>query len=176
MYKEEKYGAVLIDPDKATDAKLKAAWQACPYGAIVFDSDETNAKASKCTMCIDRLEQGMLPVCVLACPMRALDFGPINSLQIKYETSNRDLEDVPNSAITNPAVIFKAHEAKKKLIPYDATKALELMAKRPRGLPPVYSSPSNVTEIPDGIVGRGKLIIKPKNTNELMLQTQDDNS
>jgi anaerobic dimethyl sulfoxide reductase subunit B (iron-sulfur subunit) len=167
---------VLIDPDKATDAKIRSAWQACPYGAIVFDSDAPNAKASKCTMCIDRLEQGMLPVCVLSCPMRALDFGPLNSLQIKYETGNKDLEDVPSSAITKPAVIFKAHDAKKKLVPYDAIKALELMAKRPGELPPVYSSASNVTEIPDGLVGRGKLILKPKSTNELMLQTQDDNS
>ena len=167
---------MLIDPDKATDSKLRAAWRACPYGAIVFDSDGSNAKASKCTMCIDRLEQGMLPVCVLACPMRALDFGPLNSLQIKYKTVNRDLKDVPSSVITKPAVIFKAHDAKKKLVPYNANKALELMAKRPGGLPPVYSLASDVTEIPEGLVGRGKLLIKPKSIDELMRQTQDDNS
>src|SRR3972149_1663426 len=64
MYKEEKYGAVLIDPDKATSASMRKAWVACPYGAIAFDSDAPDAKASMCTMCIDRLEQDKLPVCV----------------------------------------------------------------------------------------------------------------
>jgi len=55
IYKEEKYGAVLIDPTKAT--KLRDAAAACPYGAIVFESDASDAKASMCTMCIDRLNR-----------------------------------------------------------------------------------------------------------------------
>ena len=45
MYKEGKYGAVLIDPEKATDPKLRVAAAACPYGAIVFESDAPDAKA-----------------------------------------------------------------------------------------------------------------------------------
>ena len=72
MYKEPKYGAVLIDPAQATSANLRAAWEACPYGAIVFDSDLPSAKASKCTMCIDRLEQSLQPVCVMSCMMESL--------------------------------------------------------------------------------------------------------
>ena len=108
MYKEDKYGAVLIDPDKAKSIDLRKANQACPYGAIQFDSDAMDATASKCTMCIDRLEQGMMPVCVNACPFRALDFGPLDTLLTKYGT-NRDLEDVPSSATTTPSVIFKPH-------------------------------------------------------------------
>jgi anaerobic dimethyl sulfoxide reductase subunit B (iron-sulfur subunit) len=67
MYKEEKYGAVLIDPDKARSIDLRKANEACPYGAIQFDSDAMDATASKCTMCIDRLEQGMIPICVETC-------------------------------------------------------------------------------------------------------------
>ena len=35
-------------------------------------------------MCIDRLEKGQLPLCVASCPMRALDFGPIDELKAKY--------------------------------------------------------------------------------------------
>ena len=75
MFKEPKYGAVLIDPAKATSSDLNAAWEACPYGAISFDSDAPSATAYKCDMCIDRLEMGLFPSCVLVCPQRALDFG-----------------------------------------------------------------------------------------------------
>jgi Fe-S-cluster-containing dehydrogenase component len=87
MYKEDKYGAVLIDPDKANDPNLKAAWNACPYGAITFDSDSPDSTAYKCNMCIDRLEQGKQPICVMSCPQRALDFGPLDQMTEKYGNS-----------------------------------------------------------------------------------------
>jgi anaerobic dimethyl sulfoxide reductase subunit B (iron-sulfur subunit) len=50
-------------------------------------------------MCIDRLEAGEMPICVLACSARALDFGPLSEMQERYGKS-RDLEDLPNSKIT----------------------------------------------------------------------------
>jgi len=39
---------------------------------------------SKCTMCIDRLEQGLKPICVLSCSMRALEFGPLEEITSRY--------------------------------------------------------------------------------------------
>ena len=175
MYKEEKYGAVLIDPDKATSIDLRKAQQACPYGAIQFDSDAMNAYASKCTMCIDRLEQGLLPVCVEACQMRALDFGPMQDMISKYGT-NRDLEDVPDSSVTKPAVIFKPHAAKKQLVPYDVNRAIDLLGKRDTiaQLPPLYTNPTDATQTSPGLVGRDKLILKPTNTTQAMGTTQHD--
>ena len=56
IYKEEKYGAVLVDQDKCTGCRNCA--EACPYGAPKFASDDPHCKMSKCTMCIDRLEEG----------------------------------------------------------------------------------------------------------------------
>lgn len=172
MYKEEKYGAVLIDPDKATSANMRAAWEACPYGAIVFDSDAPNAKASNCTMCIDRLEQNLSPACVTACPMRALDFGPLEELQTKYG-SNRDLEGLPSGEKTRPSVVFKPTDTKKQYVSYDASKALQLLANRDP-YPAFYSTPSDVTEVPEGIVRRSTLVLKPKSTQELMEATRHD--
>ena len=67
--KETKYGAVLIDSEKCDGCRL--CYDACPYGAPVFESDDAGAKARKCTMCMERLERGEKPVCVLACRMRA---------------------------------------------------------------------------------------------------------
>ncbi|MEM3734796.1 MAG: 4Fe-4S dicluster domain-containing protein [Nitrososphaerales archaeon] len=171
IYKEEKYGAVLIDPEKAT--KLRDAAAACPYGAIVFESDALDAKASKCTMCIDRLEEGKMPICVEACPMRALDFGPLDQLQKKYGNL-RELEDMPSGTLTKPSVVFKPKEPKRQLVPYDASKAIQLMSQRVDGLPPLYTSTSDVTEIPEGLIKRSKLLLKPSNTEELLELTKND--
>lgn len=90
--KEEKYGAVLVDPEKCTGARK--CWQACPYGAPQFAGNEPGLKMSKCTMCIDRLEEGLKPLCVLSCSMRALEFGPLDELMKKYSNLRR-LEDIP---------------------------------------------------------------------------------
>lgn len=82
IYKEEKYGAVLIDPDKCQGTRK--CWQACPYGTPQYEGDEPGLKMLKCDMCIDRLEEGLKPICVLSCSMRALEFGPLEGLIKKY--------------------------------------------------------------------------------------------
>ena len=45
IYKEEKWGAVVVDTEKCAGARK--CWQACPYGAPQFEGDETNLKMSK---------------------------------------------------------------------------------------------------------------------------------
>jgi anaerobic dimethyl sulfoxide reductase subunit B (iron-sulfur subunit) len=172
MYKEEKYGAVLIDPAKANSIDLRKANAACPYSAIVFDSDATDAKASMCTMCIDRLEQGLQPLCVASCYMRALDFGPLDEMKKKYGES-RDLPGLPSSSIASPAIIFKPRKERQKFVTYDSNKAIQLMAKRDP-FPPLYEDASAVTELPDGLVGRSKLVLRPVNNKQLMEATQND--
>jgi len=171
IYKESNYGAVLIDPQKANSSSLRAAWDACPYGAIVFDSDSPTATAYKCTMCIDRLNVGLLPACVASCYMRALDFGPLSQLQAKYGT-NADLPGMPSSTTVKPSVVFKGKIPKKTLVPYDASRAVTLMAKRDP-LPALYSDPSVLTPKP-GVVGRAALNMKPKSAAELTMATQND--
>ena len=91
--KEPKFGAVLIDSDKCDGCRI--CYESCPYGAPVFESDEAGVKAQKCDMCVDRLNVGEQPVCVLSCPMRALDFGDLNQCIAKYK-GQRDLEDLPS--------------------------------------------------------------------------------
>ncbi|MEM3387648.1 MAG: 4Fe-4S dicluster domain-containing protein [Nitrososphaerales archaeon] len=173
IYKEEKYGAVLIDQEKCKGYRL--CQRACPYGAITYESDRlaNDVKANKCTMCIDRLEEGLKPVCVLACPMRALDFDTMENLVKKYG-SVKQLKDLPNPSLTNPSVVFKPKGEKKKIIPYDEDKALLLLGSR-EPLPPIFKSLNDIKEIPMGIRLKDKLILKPKNIEELMELTRDDN-
>jgi len=175
MYKEPTYGAVLIDPNQATSENLRAAWEACPYGAIAFSSDASNATASKCTMCIDRLVQGLQPVCVMSCMMRALDFGPLSTLKKNYPTAVTTLNGMPASQGVNPSILFKPQDSRSALVSYDPNQVLSLMASRPSGLPQVYTNSSAVTTDTLGLSGRQSLNMH-LNSEQLMKATMDDYS
>lgn len=132
---------------------------------------------SKCTMCIDRLEEGLRPICVLSCSLRALDFGPIEELRAKYGEL-RQLEDMPEGGITGPAVVFKPHDEKREVIPWNADRGPELWRERgpfaPGGLPPVLQKKTDLTGPPKDIIGRGKPVLKAKSIREMMYYTTDD--
>lgn len=170
IYKEPEYGAVLIESQKCDGCRL--CYEACPYGAPVFENDEMEPIAQKCTLCVDRLLRGEKPVCVIACPLRALDFGPLDELMQLYG-KKRDLEDLPNSETTRPSVVFKARREKRRLVPYDSEKALRLFMKRDP-LPSVFTSVSDMTEIPEGLVGRDRLEIKHSSAQDLLRCTRND--
>ena len=44
----------------------------CPFGAPAYD--EPRGVVSKCHLCASRLDRGLLPACVAACPVEALTF------------------------------------------------------------------------------------------------------
>ncbi|MEE4264800.1 MAG: hypothetical protein V2I56_19100, partial [Desulfobacteraceae bacterium] len=50
---------------------------------------------------------GKLPDCIEACPVRALDAGPLSELEKKYGT-NKEAIDFKYSNRTKPAVVIKA--------------------------------------------------------------------
>ena len=52
---------------------------ACPYGVI--DQREHDGRVWKCTLCYDRLRDGLEPACAKACPTDSINFGPLDELQ-----------------------------------------------------------------------------------------------
>ena len=86
--KTESNGVVLVDRDKCTgkDVCGMLCRKACPYNSPQFGTRE-NAKMQKCDFCHDRLQNGLAPVCVEACPMYALEIGPLDELRSKYGDS-----------------------------------------------------------------------------------------
>jgi len=173
MMKEPQFGAVLIDPSQATNTNLRLAAAACPYGAIGFSSDDYNATASKCTMCIDRLVNGQQPACVMSCPVRALDFGPLATIQKTYGT-NANLNYLPNSSLTTPAAVFKPSAAKTQVVPYSAAEAIPLLAAR-SPLPQVFDPTTNFTNLLP-LVTKSTPVIVPTDNAEMMYSSQNDNA
>ena len=51
---------------------------ACPFGVV--DRDRIDGRAGKCTLCYDRLEDGLEPACAKACPTDSIQFGPYDDL------------------------------------------------------------------------------------------------
>lgn len=64
-------GPVVIDQSKCIGCRYCVS--ACPFG--VPRIDPTDGKAYKCTMCADRIKEGLEPACVKTCPTGALKFG-----------------------------------------------------------------------------------------------------
>ncbi len=170
IYKEEGFGAVLVDPDMCIGCRM--CYDECPYGAPVFESDDPDCVAQKCDMCVDRLKEGKKPICVMACPLRALDFGPLAELEATYGQL-KALPDLPDSGTTEPSVVFKKCRDKVDLVPFDVEKARTLFMKRDP-LPPLFSAVSEVTDIPQGMVGRDQLVLKHASCAELMKFTRND--
>ena len=65
----------LVDFNHDTCIGCKACMQACPYDAIYMDPDSNTA--AKCNFCSHRVDEGLLPACVVVCPEEALLFGDL---------------------------------------------------------------------------------------------------
>jgi formate dehydrogenase iron-sulfur subunit len=51
---------------------------ACPFGVI--DINPASGTAQKCTLCYDRMREGLQPACAKACPTNSIQFGTIADL------------------------------------------------------------------------------------------------
>ncbi|MDA8048045.1 MAG: 4Fe-4S dicluster domain-containing protein [Actinomycetota bacterium] len=68
---------------------------ACPYGVI--DQRKEDGRVWKCTLCYDRLKDGMEPACAKACPTQSIQFGPLDQLR---ERAAGRLEDLQERGVT----------------------------------------------------------------------------
>jgi Fe-S-cluster-containing dehydrogenase component len=78
---------------------------ACPYYALAYEyEDPLKPKVMRCTMCYDRIKEGLLPGCAEACPMGAITFGTREEL---IEIGRERIRKFPDRYINH---IFGEHE------------------------------------------------------------------
>ncbi|MBY6277454.1 4Fe-4S dicluster domain-containing protein [Symbiobacterium thermophilum] len=66
-------GAVTIDHDKCIGCRY--CQLACPFGVPKYEYDQVVPRMRKCTLCYDRIVEGMEPACAATCPSGAILFG-----------------------------------------------------------------------------------------------------
>lgn len=66
----------IVDFDPRRCIGCKSCMQACPYDALYIDP-HTNT-AAKCNYCAHRVDQGLLPACVVVCPEKAIIAGDLD--------------------------------------------------------------------------------------------------
>jgi formate dehydrogenase iron-sulfur subunit len=81
------FDTVFIQEDVCNGCRNCIA--ACPYDVIDIDADRNVAR--KCTLCYDRLQNGMEPACAKACPTDSIQFGPLDELRATARKREADL-------------------------------------------------------------------------------------
>ncbi|MGH2979186.1 MAG: 4Fe-4S dicluster domain-containing protein [Solirubrobacterales bacterium] len=81
------FGTVVIQEDVCNGCGYCVV--ACPFGVI--DRRERDGRAFKCTMCYDRLKDGLEPACAKACPTDSIQFGPLEELRERAQVRVREL-------------------------------------------------------------------------------------
>ncbi|MFJ5216700.1 4Fe-4S dicluster domain-containing protein [Streptomyces sp. NPDC088354] len=86
------FGTVVVQPDICNGCGYCVS--GCPYGVI--DRRPDDGRAWKCTMCYDRLRDGLEPACAKACPTDSIQFGPLDELR---ERADRRLADLHEAGV-----------------------------------------------------------------------------
>lgn len=109
MQKDEDTGIVWTDHGVCIGCQTCEV--ACPYGAPKLGEEE--GYMLKCDMCKGEVLEGGTPLCVLACPMRALDFGTREDMVAKYGEGDIEVEPLPPDT-TGPNLILTPHRDAQK--------------------------------------------------------------
>ncbi|MGG7093914.1 4Fe-4S dicluster domain-containing protein [Shewanella indica] len=105
MHKRKTDGLVHVESSLCIGCE--SCSRACPYDAPQIDTERK--VMTKCDGCYDRLAEGLKPVCVTACPLRALDFDTMDNLSAKYGDGDGHIAPLPLASITSPNLIIKTN-------------------------------------------------------------------
>jgi formate dehydrogenase iron-sulfur subunit len=75
------YGTVVVQEDVCNGCGYCVS--ACPFG--VLEQREGDGRVWKCTLCYDRLGDGLEPACAKACPTDSIQFGELEQLRERAE-------------------------------------------------------------------------------------------
>ena len=83
------FGTVVVQDDVCNGCGY--CIPACPFGVIA--RRESDGGAHKCTLCYDRIGDGLTPACAKACPTESIQFGPLDELRERAGRRVAELHD-----------------------------------------------------------------------------------
>jgi formate dehydrogenase iron-sulfur subunit len=83
------FGTVVVQDDVCNGCGYCVP--ACPFGVIGRREDDGGAH--KCTLCYDRIGEGMTPACAKACPTESIQFGPVDELRERAAARLDELQE-----------------------------------------------------------------------------------
>lgn len=111
MHKESETGIVLVDTTKCIGCGY--CHMSCPYNAPQVN--RSKGYSVKCDGCFERVTEGQKPVCVEACPARALDF--VAEEEAAKKGDQGAIAPLPDPGFTNPNLYINASaDAKSSLV------------------------------------------------------------
>ena len=81
------FGTVVVQSDICNGCGYCVP--ACPFGVI--ERREGDGRAWKCTLCYDRIGDGLEPACAKACPTESIQFGPVDELRERAQLRVQEL-------------------------------------------------------------------------------------
>jgi formate dehydrogenase iron-sulfur subunit len=82
------FGTVVVQSDICNGCGYCVS--ACPFGVI--DRREGDGRAWKCTLCYDRIGDGLEPACAKACPTESIQYGPLDELRERAQLRVQELQ------------------------------------------------------------------------------------
>jgi formate dehydrogenase iron-sulfur subunit len=83
------FGTVVVQDDVCNGCGYCVS--ACPFGVI--DRRASDGGAHKCTLCYDRIGDGLTPACAKACPTQSIQFGQLDELRDRAQHRVAELHD-----------------------------------------------------------------------------------
>ncbi len=94
------FGTVVVQDDVCNGCGY--CIPACPFGVIDRREGPAGARnvgiAQKCTLCYDRLKDGMTPACAQACPTQSIQYGDLDELRAR---ANHRVEELHAAGVTD---------------------------------------------------------------------------
>jgi formate dehydrogenase iron-sulfur subunit len=132
---------------------------ACPFGVV--DRDHIDGRAGKCTLCYDRLEDGLEPACAKSCPTDSIQFGPYDEL---VDRASRRVAELHERGVAGAYLYGAGDDPEDELA--GGLGAFFLLTEVPEryGLPAHADSPIQENLVPATLAGVGAGLIAAAGT------------
>jgi len=134
MVQDEETGAVIYtDLTKHLSAEeFEEVRQACPYD--IPRRDNGTGLVAKCDMCIGRVKNNQLPICVKTCAMGAMSFGERDDmLALGKKRLAKVKNEFPKASLADPddvAVIYLLADEPRRLHEHAVAEAMAPMTRK----------------------------------------------